>query len=151
MSNPARYTSLIRRQKSKLAYAHKLLPRLVQCVEELGPNPSMNEVARWLQERRIKPSANAKPGSKWVAQTVQDYLYCDGIDPTVDAVGREPSRYDGFRVTASREFWKAEPTMRLMQGDERVDFERSQLDAHIRNVAEVAALLRSALRIPARE
>lgn len=148
MGDIPRYRSLMGRQKKKLAYARKLVPKLEQATVDIGPNPSLNSVARWLQNKRVRPSADSKPGSKWVPQTVQDYVYCDGVEPTEEVLRAPPDRSDGFRVSAMRAFFGVEATIASVEGTERLNFERQYLDRHIEEISEVARLLRSALRIP---
>jgi len=140
-----RYRSLFNRQQQKLEYANKLVPILANCAQEVGLFASYQEIARWLQERSVPPSAKAKPHAKWVAQTVQDYLYCDGIEPTEDAVRRTRVRAEGMRVAIVREFKKVERYFDFTLGAGARDHYEETLAAHLKEIEMTAKALRAAL------
>ena len=163
MADPDRYKSLISRQKKKVAYARKLLPWLKEAKQELDDglldSTSYNAVARWLTAKGIRPSENARKGAPFAPQTLKDYLFMDGLEPTEDALwgnglpkGGENQRgqkhrirEEGFRVSAMREFQKCEGYIEGEFGKARLDRERAALERHLADVASVAKSLRQAL------
>ncbi|WP_170003223.1 hypothetical protein [Pseudopontixanthobacter vadosimaris] len=162
MTDTTRYYSLLARQEDKLNYAPDVRRAFETAVIELGPNPSRTGLARWLTERGTKPSANSKRTVKWTTQTVTDWLMFDGIEPT-DANIRafeeglthcnksarnKLIRNVGFRVSAMSTWRRVEETVRWLRGDERHAFDEKQLMLHLTRIAETAASLRAALRIP---
>ena len=140
-----RYLALFKRQRQKLEYARKLVPLFEECVSEIGRFASSQEIARWLQERGVPPSANAKPDAKWVAQTVQDFLYCDGIEPTEDAVRLLSHRTEGMRVKIVREFRKAECHFDYNLGEGARAHLAEKLAVHLSEIKSTASAVRAAL------
>lgn len=164
MADPERYYALIARQRKKLDYAPVIEASFHKAVTELGPNPSLTELSRWLTNR-VKPSASSKDGAKWTAQTVKDWLYFDGIDPSEanlqsfweDDYRRNKSqrskwlREAGFRFTAFEVWEKTKRTIAVVEGDERAEFQERKLTEHFERISEVTKTLRAALRIPRRD
>ena len=160
MSEPDRYFALITRQQRKLDYAPIIEHAFHEAVEVLGPNPSLTELARWL-DGRVEPSASSKSG-KWTAQTVKDWLYFDGIEPTeanlkgfwTETEGVNQSRKNkvrreaGHRFTAYEAWHKSKATIEYERGTERAAYEEQRLAEHLRQIEVAAQALRAALRIP---
>lgn len=163
MADPDRYYALIARQRKKLEYAPVIEAAFREAVTELGPNPSLTELSRWLSGR-VKPSASSKDGAKWTAQTVKDWLYFDGIDPSEanlqsfweDDDRRNKSkrskwlREAGFRFSAFEAWVKTKGTITIVEGNERAEFQERKLNEHFGKISKVAVALRAALRIPQR-
>ena len=163
MADPDRYYALIARQRKKLEHAPVIEAAFHEAVTELGPNPSLTELSRWLSGR-VKPSANSKDGATWTAQTVKDWLYFDGIDPSEanlqsfweDDNRRNTSqrnkwlREAGFRFTAFEAWEKTKGTIAVLEGDERAEFQEQKLTEHFERISRVAKALRASLRIPQR-
>ena len=163
MADPDRYYALVARQRKKLDYAPVIEAAFHEAVTELGPNPSLTELSRWLSGR-VKPSASSKDGAKWTAQTVKDWLYFDGIDPSEanlqsfweDDDRRNKSqrnkwlREAGFRFTAFEAWEKTKGTIAVVEGDERAEFQEQKLTEHFDRISGVAKTLRASLRIPQR-
>lgn len=163
MADPDRYKSLISRQKKKLAYARKLLPWLEEAAKDLDEglldSTSYNAVARWLTAKGVKPSENARDGARFAPQTLKDYLFMDGLEPTEDALWgsglprrgenqkgqKHRIREEGFRVSAMREFQKCEGYIAGEFGQARLARERAMLERHLADVESVAKGLRQAL------
>lgn len=162
MADPDRYTSLVTRQKHKLDYAVELLPIFERAVDELGANPSNNELARWLNANEVKPSGTSKPHAKWTAQTVTDWIAFDGIEPSDenlrivsqamhgDNKGSRSKRLRvyGFRISAKLMWRQVEATVRCERGHERCTYEEERLEQHLLRVSNTANALRAALRRP---
>lgn len=163
MADPDRYYALIARQRKKLEHAPVIEAAFHEAVTELGPNPSLMELSRWLSGR-VRPSASSKDGAKWTAQTVKDWLYFDGIDPSEanlqsfweDDDRRNKSqrskwlREAGFRFSAFEAWVKTKGTIAIVEGDERAEFQERKLKEHFEKISKVAVTLRAALRIPQR-
>ena len=163
MADPDRYYALIARQRKKLEHAPVIEAAFHEAVTELGPNPSLTELSRWLSGR-VKPNASSKDGAKWTAQTVKDWLYFDGIDPSEanlqsfweDDNRRNTSqrnkwlREAGFRFTAFEAWEKTKGTIAVLEGDERAEFQEQKLTEHFENISRIAKALRASLRIPQR-
>ena len=135
MADPDRYYALIARQRKKLDHAPVIEAAFHEAVTELGPNPSLTELSRWLSGR-VKPNASSKDGAKWTAQTVKDWLYFDGIDPSEanlqsfweDDDRRNKSqrnkwlREAGFRFTAFEAWRKTKGTIASVEGKNAPNF-----------------------------
>jgi hypothetical protein len=160
MSDFDSYLSLVKRQQKKLDYALTLIPVFASSVPDIGPNPSANELARWLNTQSVKPSPNTKGEARWVPQSVLDMLYFDGIEPTPESLGefaprdqkerKRLLRQYGFRFTASLEWIISSANLQRDKGEAHWLFQRQKHEQHIDRIREVAKLVRGALLIPER-
>lgn len=164
VANTARYFSQLKRQRNKLKHAPLIVRAFERAVAELDANPSQTELARWLTERRVKPSAGAKATSKWVAQTVTDWLTFDGERPTLASVVAHTEEYwklkrndistkkltreAGFRIVILHEWRSVWRNIEADSGTLRLEHDKRNLEQHLANIAEAAWKLRNALLIP---
>ena len=110
----------------------------------------------------MKPTTSSKDGAKWTAQTVKDWLYFDGIDPSeanLQSFWEEDDRRNksqrskwlreaGFRFSAYEAWEKTKRTIVAKEGEERAEFQERKLTEHFERISGVAKTLRAALRIP---
>lgn len=161
MTDPRRFYSILKRQQDKLAHAPTIERAFTQAVEKLGPNPGYTELARFLSGN-VKPSATAKIGARWTAQTVKDWLYFDGLEPTEQNIhalwegGRDKNKTQrnkltrkiGFRVVIAEMWERVAANIAAEKGEEHFLFKQKMLHNHLIEIERTAQKLRDTLRIP---
>ena len=85
MTDTDGYFSLIKRQRRKFEYAETLVPFFAEAASDLGAQRSEGALADWLNERGVKPSANAKEGTKWHRQRLPEILSTLSDPPALDS------------------------------------------------------------------
>lgn len=163
MTDPQRYLALIKRQQNKLKYAPIIEAEFHDAVGELGPNPSLNELSKWLTGR-VGPSATANLAN-WRPQTVHDWLWFDGEEPTEGNLEtfvekgrtmtksqiRQWRRKMGFRVNILEMWNRVQFLISADWGEDRMLYLERELHAHLVEIEKVARRLRAALLIPTAE
>ena len=101
-----RFVSVLKRQQKKVKHAKSLLPAFEKCGLNLTRFAALRERAQWLEENGAKPSIEGR--GQWTAQTVTEFLWLDGAEPTPNAIQGRRRRNEGMRITIMRQFAQVE-------------------------------------------